>query len=221
MIGLENFTKFYRTKNGKHYLYKNLNFVFPTGRNIGLLGGNGAGKSTLMRMLGGVEMPNSGRIVSDVRVSWPVGLGGGMQGSLTARDNVKFVCRAFGKSREETREVMEYVRDFADIGDYFEMPVQTYSSGMRGKVNFGLSMAFDFDVYLSDEVSSVGDSRFNKKSKAAFAEKAGKANLIMASHSDAVLKNFCDCAAVIAHGNLTFFEQIDDAIKFYNEVYTS
>lgn len=164
MIILDNLTKSYRLNSGeRHYVFKNLSFEFPENCSIGLIGANGAGKSTLMRILGGMDIADSGKVKTDKTISWPVGLSGGFQGSLSARDNVKFVSRIYGYESESMREKVSFVEEFAEIGQYFDEPVKTFSSGMRSRVAFGLSMAFDFDYYLIDEAGAVGDAKFKKK----------------------------------------------------------
>ena len=169
MIKIENLTKSYRTSQGRHYVFKDLNVELPTGKSVALIGRNGAGKSTLLRMIGGIDRPDSGNIITDKSISWPVGLSGGFQGSLTGRENVKFVARLYAE-KHELREKIDFVEDFAELGKYFDMPIKTYSSGMRSRLGFGLSMAFHFDYYLVDEVTAVGDARFKKKCADLFGE---------------------------------------------------
>ena len=163
MIELQNLTKSYKTPAGRHYLFRDLNVVLPSGKSVGLLGKNGAGKSTLLRIIGGIDRPDAGKVITDQRISWPVGLAAGFQGSMSGRDNVKFLCRLYAKP-EEFADKIAFVEAFAEIGKYFDMPVKTYSSGMRSRLGFGTSLAFDFDYYLIDEVTSVGDAAFKKKS---------------------------------------------------------
>jgi capsular polysaccharide transport system ATP-binding protein len=196
MIELQNITKWYRTNDGRHYVFRDVSVTFPSGKSIGILGPNGAGKSTMMRLIAGTESPNGGRVVTDKTISWPVGLSGGFQGSLTGRDNVKFVCRVYGLHPEEIREKIAFVQEFAEIGEYFDMPVKTYSSGMSARVAFGLSMAFDFDYYITDEVTSVGDQSFRHKSDKLFDEKRRKANIIMVSHDPETLIRNTDIGAI-------------------------
>ena len=141
MFELKNVTKSYLTPKGRRYVFRNLSLSIPPDKNIGLIGRNGAGKSTLMRLLGGADIPDSGTIVTDQSISWPVGLSGGFQGSMTGRDNIKFVCRVYGAEGEAMREKVRYVQEFAEIGDWIDEPIKTYSSGMRSRVAFGLSMA--------------------------------------------------------------------------------
>ena len=165
MIKLDNLTKFYPLSNGdKHFVFREFTFTFPDDCSIGLIGRNGAGKSTLMRLLSGADIPNAGRVITDKKISWPVGLAGGFQASLSARDNVKFVARVYGYKGKALEEKVRYIEEFAEIGKYFDEPMNTYSSGMRSRIGFGLSMAFEFDYYLIDEAGAVGDAKFKKKS---------------------------------------------------------
>jgi len=162
MIKIENLTKSYRTPKGRHYVFKDLNVELPSGKSVALIGRNGAGKSTLLRVIGGIDRADSGHIHTDKTISWPVGLAGGFQGSLTGRENVKFVARLYARP-EELKEKVAFVEEFAELGKYFDMPIKTYSSGMKSRLGFGLSMAFKFDYYLVDEVTAVGDARFKQK----------------------------------------------------------
>jgi len=218
LIKLDNVTKFFKTKKGKKYILKNVSMIIPEGVNVGILGINGAGKSTFLRILGGIDFPNSGKVISNKTFSWPMGLAGGFQGSMTGRQNVKFVARIFGSDNKEIKEIIEFVKDFSELGDYFDMPIKTYSSGMKSRLNFGLSLAFDFDYILIDETLSVGDSRFKKKSKEALMKKIEKSNVLMVSHSMNDLKNICDVGIVLNNGNITYFDDINEAIKVYQEL---
>lgn len=161
MIKIENLTKSYRTPTGRHYVFKDLNIEIPSGKSVAFIGRNGAGKSTLLRMIGGIDRPDSGKIITNKTISWPVGLAGGFRGSLTGRENVKFVARLYAK-QEELKEKIEFVEEFAELGKYFDMPIKTYSSGMRSRLGFGLSMAFKFDYYIVDEVTAVGDASLKR-----------------------------------------------------------
>lgn len=218
MIELQNITKWYRMKVGRHYVFRDVSLTFPSGKSIGILGRNGAGKSTLVRLIAGTDAPNSGRIITNKTISWPVGVSGGFQGSLTARDNIKFVCRIYGLEPEEIREKIAFVQEFAEIGNYFDMPVNTYSSGMRSKVNFGLSMAFDFDYYITDEAIATGDQSFVHKSNKLFDLKRQTSNLIMVSHSPEKLIRNTDIGAVIVDGTITLLDDIKDASKYYSNL---
>ncbi|HRI16966.1 MAG TPA: ABC transporter ATP-binding protein [Burkholderiaceae bacterium] len=216
MIELRGLTKWYRTERGRHYVFRDLNFSFPTGANIGLIGRNGAGKTTLMRMLGGMETPNLGRIVSDVRISWPVGLASGYQNTLSARENAQFICRIHGTTRSEMRRKIEFVRDFADIGEFFDLPMKTYSSGMRSRVAFGMSMAFDFDYYLIDEVMAVGDPQFREKGTRLLAQRLKNANVILVSHRMTDIRKHCNMVVHVDRGNTVLYDDVEAGIAAYD-----
>ncbi len=216
MIELRNVTKTYPVKNGLRYVLRDVSLVIPSRANIAVLGPNGAGKSTFLRLIGGAEPADKGIILSDTEVSWPLGLTSGFQGSLTGRQNVLFVCRINGLSTGQIRSVIKQVTDFAEIGEYFEMPVYTYSSGMRARLSFGLSMAFDFDVYLIDELTSVGDAIFREKAKAAFEKIRKRASLIFVSHNMKTLRESCQSALFLRDGQADFYQDINDGIEVYN-----
>ncbi|WP_137489862.1 ABC transporter ATP-binding protein, partial [Escherichia coli] len=195
--------------------FKDLNIAFPSDKSIALLGRNGAGKSTLLRVIGGIDRPDKGTVITDKTISWPVGLSGGFQGSLTGRENVKFVARLYSKANELKNKI-EFVEEFSELGKYFDMPIKTYSSGMRSRLGFGLSMAFNFDYYLVDEITAVGDARFKEKCAKLFKAKHSEFNFIMVSHSLHSLKEFCDVAIYLGRNNMVYyFDDVDYAIKQY------
>ncbi|WP_346673431.1 ABC transporter ATP-binding protein [Escherichia coli] len=215
MIKIENLTKSYRTPTGRHYVFKDLNIEIPSGKSIAFIGRNGAGKSTLLRMIGGIDRPDSGKIITNKTISWPVGLAGGFQGSLTGRENVKFVARLYAK-QEELKEKIEFVEEFAELGKYFDMPIKTYSSGMRSRLGFGLSMAFKFDYYIVDEVTAVGDARFKEKCAQLFKERHKESSFLMVSHSLNSLKEFCDVAIVFKNSYIIgYYENVQSGIDEY------
>lgn len=215
MIRIENLTKSYRTPAGRHYVFKDLNVELPSEKSVALIGRNGAGKSTLLRVIGGIDRPDSGKISTDKTISWPVGLAGGFQGSLTGRENVKFVARLYA-TQSELRDKVAFVEEFAELGKYFDMPIKTYSSGMKSRLGFGLSMAFKFDYYLVDEVTAVGDARFKQKCADLFKARHKEASFLMVSHSLGSLKEFCDVALFIGRDNkVQYFDSVDEAIKVY------
>lgn len=218
MIELRNVSKFFVTKSGKKYILKDITFSIPSEKNIGILGRNGAGKSTIMKMLGQIEFPNSGRIVSDKTFSWVMGVAGGFQSNMTGRANVKFVCRIYGKSKKEIDSSIEFVKEFSELGDYFDMPIKTYSSGMRSRLTFGLSLAFDFDYLLIDETLSVGDARFRKKSKEALLKKIENCNVLLVSHDMKTLEDICDVGIVVDDGKMYYYDDIKEAIAEYAEI---
>ncbi|HFV1354859.1 TPA: ABC transporter ATP-binding protein, partial [Escherichia coli] len=172
-------------------------------------------KSTLLRVIGGIDRPDKGTVITDKTISWPVGLSGGFQGSLTGRENVKFVARLYSKANELKNKI-EFVEEFSELGKYFDMPIKTYSSGMRSRLGFGLSMAFNFDYYLVDEITAVGDARFKEKCAKLFKAKHSESNFIMVSHSLHSLKEFCDVAIYLGRNNMVYyFDDVDYAIKQY------
>jgi len=215
MIELRNLTKKYPTSKGVHTVFRDINVRIPQGHNLGILGRNGAGKSTLLRLIGGAELPTSGEIIRKSSVSWPIGFSGGFHGSLTGRENLRFVCRIYNA---DIKKVAEFVDEFAELGDYIDMPVNTYSSGMKAKLAFGLSMAIDFNYYLIDEVTAVGDSRFRRKSKEEFERRKDRSTLIVVSHSVTTIREHCQSAAVLHKGQLSIFEEAEDAICYYESL---
>ncbi|MGE0791122.1 MAG: ABC transporter ATP-binding protein [Sandaracinaceae bacterium] len=214
MIELKNVTKAYATHAGLHVVLDNLNVVFEDKKSIGILGVNGAGKSTLLRILGGAERPDTGEVIKTGRVSWPIGFTGGFNASLSGEENCRFAARIYGADIDQ---VVEYAREFADIGQYFRMPVRTYSSGMRARVAFGLSMAIDFDTYLVDEVTAVGDANFQRRCKEEFAARRERATVIIVSHQINTLESFADRFALLRNGRLEFYDDLQEAAKLYGE----
>ena len=215
MIQLDQVLKFYKTNGQTKVVLDHVSTIFQPGRSYGVMGVNGAGKSTLMRLIAGTELPNSGRIRRSVRVSWPLGFAGGFHPQMTGRENLKFVARAYG---ERITRVLDFVEDFSELGDYLDAPVKTYSSGMMGRLAFGLSMAIEFDCYLIDELTAVGDARFSMRCKEAFDERRKRSDLIMVSHSMETIKEYCDHGAVLVDGRLIMFESVERALETYNRM---
>lgn len=217
MIIVDDVHKRYQTTHGPgRWVLQGISFVIPANVSVGLVGRNGAGKSTLLRLIGGIDQPTKGRVERRCRVSWPMGFGGGLQGSLTGRQNAKFVCRIHGHE-DDLEEKLAYIQDFAEIGDAFDEPVKTYSSGMKSRLQFGLSLSFDFDVYISDEVTATGDAAFKKKAAAAFKKLADHASLIMVSHGESTLREFCTAGIWLDNGKAYWFDRIDDALQAYRD----
>ena len=216
MIELRNVTKRYRLSNGSHKMVlDNVSYTFNKGTSMGILGLNGAGKSTLMRIICGAEAPNSGTVRRTSRVSWPIGFAGGFHVSLTGRENMRFTCRIYGA---DIKQVTDFVEDFAELGPYMDMPIRTYSSGMKSKLAFGLSMAIGFDFYLIDEGYAVGDASFRAKSERVFQERRANATCLVVAHSTSVIRSNCDNAAILKDGHLLCFDTLDDALKTYEEM---
>jgi capsular polysaccharide transport system ATP-binding protein len=217
MIELRNVTKFYPLNQGVRHILRDVSLVIPGNTNLAVLGPNGAGKSTFLRLIGGAEAPNNGRILTDQSISWPLGIGTGFQPSLTGRQNVLFVCRINGLSYSQRRQVIDEVVEFAELGEYFDLPVKTYSSGMRARLSFGLSMAFQFDIYLVDELTSVGDAVFRAKAKKAFSDMRDRASLIFVSHNLQSLRESCQSALFLEGGNASFYPDIEEGINAYQD----
>ncbi|AGW93674.1 ABC transporter ATP-binding protein [Cupriavidus sp. DF5525] len=216
MIIIDDVHKRYRGQHGSHWVLRGVNAKIDTHARVALIGANGAGKSTLLRLIGGIDQPNSGRIIRNCRVSWPLGLTGGLQGSLSGRQNAKFVSRIHG-GVADLGNTLEFVQDFSEIGSAFDAPVKTYSSGMRSRLAFAMSLAFRFDTYLVDELTAVGDAAFKSKSRKAFESLIGHAGLIMVSHSESTLRIFCKSAIWLHDGQAHWFDNVDEALSRYRE----
>lgn len=212
MIELSNVTKTYPTRNGLNVVLDDVSFSFPSRTNVGVLGRNGAGKSTMLRLLAGIEQPDSGELRREGSVSWPIGFSGGFNGSLTGEENCRFVARIYGV---DVDQVVDFTMQFAELGEYFHMPVKTYSSGMRARLAFGMSMAIDFDTYLVDEVTAVGDWRFQERCRAEFAARSDRSSVIIVSHSLATVRAYCSEFAVLSDGKLHRFDSLDEARRLY------
>jgi capsular polysaccharide transport system ATP-binding protein len=216
MIALDSVSKSYRTRQGgRRTVLDDVSATFPDGHNFGVLGVNGAGKSTLIRLLAGSEMPDRGRIRRNGRVSFPLGYGGSFHGALSGRENVAFIARVYGAALQET---IDYVVDFAELDDYFDMPVNTYSAGMRARLAFGACLAIDFDIYLIDEVTETGDERFRRKCARAFRERMQRSDIVLVTHNDRTIRQYCDRAAVLADGELRVYDDVADALADYRRL---
>lgn len=216
MIRLDKVTKYYPSKLGKQYVFKDISFNIPSNHNIGILGANGAGKSTLFRLLAGSEFANSGRIDTELNISWPVALSSGIHPQMTGRENTRFIGRVNGVADLDQYE--ERVKDFAKLGKKYDLPVKSYSSGMKPRLAFACSIAIDFDVYLIDEVTSVGDANFRRKAKEALLDKSKKASVIMVSHEMDEIRQFCDSTILIDKGELNFFNDLETGIEAYRAI---
>lgn len=214
MIVIEDVHKRYMTDHGiGKWVLRGINMVIPPKQSVALIGHNGAGKSTLLRIIGGIDFATKGKVERHCRVSWPMG-GGGLEGTLTGRQNAKFVCRVHGH-QDELKDRLDFIQGFAELGDAFDEPVRTYSSGMRSRLQFALSLAFNFDVYISDEVTSAGDAKFRKKAADAFKGMTSQASVIMVSHDEGTLRQFCQSGIWINEGLAYWFDDLDEALKAY------
>jgi len=210
-MGLEmvNVHKTYVTRGLRKDILRGASAFFARGERVGILGRNGSGKSTLVRLLGGIEAPTKGLIKRNMTISWPIGMAAGFQHTLSGADNARFIARIYGRPIQET---VDFVEDFAELGEYMRMPMMTYSSGMRSRLALAVSLAIDFDCYLVDEALAVGDTRFGR----AFAERIERSGLILVSHSPALVRKLCTRAAVLDQGQITFYDDIDEALATYN-----
>ena len=216
MIEIKNLYKRYHKQHSiSDWVLEDINLVIPKGVSVGLVGKNGAGKSTLLRLIANMDTPDRGEIIRHTSVSWPIGLSGGLQNNMTGRQNVKFVARLYFDDPDAVQAIVDKVQDFAEIGEAFDEPIRTYSSGMRARLGFGLSLAFDFDVYISDEATAVGDKTFKEKATKAFKERVGQASLIIVSHADGILKDLCQAGIWLDEGKAHWFESIHDALDAY------
>jgi capsular polysaccharide transport system ATP-binding protein len=215
MISLQNVSKRYHTRSGEVTVLEDVNLKIRPGEKVGILGRNGAGKSTLIRLISGVENPSSGTVHRSMSVSWPLAFTGAFQSTLTGLDNLRFICRIYGRSTEDK---IDYVQDFTELGKYLYEPVRTYSSGMRARLAFALSMCIEFDCYLIDEVMAVGDARFQSKCQVELFEKRADRAMIIVSHDSNYIRDHCSHAAVLARGKIYSYEDTALAYEFYNQV---
>ncbi len=215
MIALENVTKSYGLGDQTHRVLDNISFRFPYRKSVGILGANGAGKSTLIRIIGGADRPDTGRVIRTSRLSWPMGYSGGFQGALTGRENARFVARIYGAP---FAEVERKTNEFAELGHYFDRPLLSYSSGMKSRFAMSLSYALDFEYYLVDEALETGDARLKEKFRQIFKERRQTSSVILVSHNEQTIRKNCDVATVLHQGQLHYFDDLDDAFMLYRKI---
>jgi capsular polysaccharide transport system ATP-binding protein len=216
MILLENVSKSYATRSGRKQVLTDIDFRIEKGERVGFLGRNGAGKSTLIRLISGAELPDSGTVTRDMSVSWPLAFGGAFQTALTGIDNLRFICRIYGVSTEGK---LDYVQEFAELGDYIYEPLRSYSAGMRARLAFAISMVIEFDCFLIDEVIAVGDDRFQRKCHVELFEKRSDRAMIIVSHNEHFVREHCDRIAILDQGRALTFDSVDEAYEFYRANY--
>lgn len=212
---MENVTKAYSVRGGKRRILDGVDFCIRKGERVGILGKNGAGKSTMIRILSQVEQPTSGKVIRNMSVSWPIAFSGGFQGSLTGADNIRFVCRIYGV---DYNQAMRVVEEFAELGRYLYEPVKIYSSGMRARLAFGISLAIEFDCYLIDEVIAVGDAYFQEKCRYELFGKRGDRGIILVSHDINSIQLYCDRVSVLHNSKLMHFDNLNDGYEYYNQL---
>jgi capsular polysaccharide transport system ATP-binding protein len=213
MIRMDDVSKVYRIHTGDITILDRVNLELPFGRRLGILGRNGAGKSTMIRLLSGAERQSSGEINRGMSVSWPLAFGGAFQGSLTGADNLRFICRIYGI---EWRSAIDFVAEFSELGAYLREPVKTYSSGMRARLAFAISMVVEFDCFLIDEIIAVGDTRFHEKCHTELFDKRGERSMVIVSHDAGYIREHCHRAAVLKDRQLHHFDDVEQAFEFYN-----
>jgi len=213
MIQFENLSKHFWTPGGVKKVADGINCTFPSGRSVALLGRNGAGKSTLMEMIGGSIKPTDGKITVTGSMSWPVGFAGSFHRDLTGSQNTRFIARAYGV---DTDELVAFVRHFAELGPHFHLPVRNYSSGMKSRLAFGISIGIPFDTYLVDEVTSVGDASFKRKSRVIFRERLRTSGAVVVTHSARQVRKLCDAGAVLEDGRLTYYDDVEEALHHHH-----
>ncbi|MGQ0622863.1 MAG: ABC transporter ATP-binding protein [Panacagrimonas sp.] len=215
-ISLEGVWKSYLMPDGsRHQIYSDLWLKLPPKTNVGIVGRNGAGKSTLMRLMSGADHPDRGRVRVEGRVSPPIGLTGGVSPWLSGRENAKFVCRIRGDDLALMRERLAFIHEFSELGAFFEHPIKTYSTGMRARLTFAISMAFDYDYYLMDEITSTGDEKFRRRADAAIRIKRDRASIVLVSHSMETLRLWCQVGLYVKRGTIQYFDNISHAIEAY------
>lgn len=212
MIEFRDVSKYYLTSTSRKVVLDRLTLTLPHGAKVGVLGRNGAGKSTLLSMVAGTISPNRGEIRRHASISWPLGFAGGSHADLTGAQNIRFVARIYGV---DTDALVDYVRDFAELGDFMDMPVRSYSSGMKARLAFGMSMGIHFDWYLVDEITAVGDSAFKRKSLAVFKNRLRNSGMLMVSHSASTIRGYCTSGLVLEGGQARYFEDVQEAIAVH------
>jgi ABC-type polysaccharide/polyol phosphate transport system ATPase subunit len=195
---------------------QNISLELKDGDRVGLIGANGAGKSTLLRMLAGIYTPTSGTCRVDGKIASILNIGVGMRDNVTGYENIYLGCLILGMSVEEIRQKTPLIAEFTELGDYLHLPINTYSAGMRTRLAFGIATAVDPDVLLIDEVIGAGDQNFIKKAENRIATLVRDSSImVLASHSDATIKQFCNKAIWLEKGQLMTFGPVEEVIKAY------
>ena len=214
-IRLRDVVKEYETPYGPRRVLDGISFTVTMGEKIAVLGSNGAGKSTLVKILGGVEPPTHGDVDRDLFMSWPLGFAGGLDGQMTGMDNIRFIARLYNK---DIVQMKDFVDDFAELGRHLYYPVKNYSSGMRMRLSFALTLAINFECMLIDEVIVVGDQRFHRKCFDALFVKRKHCAMILVSHDMHTIKQFCSKAVILKAGRARVFDDIEFALSIYQSL---
>jgi capsular polysaccharide transport system ATP-binding protein len=212
MISLVDVTKRYPIHGGSRVILDGINMTINKGEKVGILGRNGAGKSTTVRLLSGAERPDRGKVVRDMSISWPIAFGGGFHAFLTGYDNMRLICRIYGVRFEDK---VEFVKEFTELGAYLREPLDSYSSGMSARLAFAISMIIEFDCYLIDEVTAVGDARFHKKCNHELFEKRSDRAKVIVSHDPTFIREHCDRVSVLMDGKMHHFDTVEQGVEFH------
>jgi len=215
MIAAHNLVKIYDTRHGQHTVLDNINFKINLGDKSAVIGRNGSGKSTLIRLLSGIESPTSGKIIQNMSMSWPLAFSGGFQGSLTGIDNMKFICRVYNVDPAGKEKTLD---EFTELGKFLREEVKKYSAGMRARLAFGISLLVDFQCYLVDEITAVGDAAFQEKCRYELFVRRAHKTMIIVSHEEEVLRDNCNRFFLINDKKLYEFENADDAFDYYHSI---
>jgi capsular polysaccharide transport system ATP-binding protein len=214
MIELIDVCKCYPVRGGERTILDHISLRIKPNEKLGVFGRNGAGKSTLVRLLSGAESPSSGKITRRMSVSWPIALGDAFHNYLTGLDNLRLICRIYNV---DYRDKVDFVKEFSELGIYLREPIVSYSTGMRARLAFAISMIIEFDCYLIDEVVAVGDSRFHEKCQFELFEKRKDRGKVIVSHDVNFVKQHCEDAVVLVDGRLHHFNSVDEGLQFYQE----
>ena len=215
MIQLRKVSKFFVNGSGRTDVLRPTSLALKSGETVALLGRNGAGKSTFLRMLAGITRPSAGVVERSGSVSWPVAFSGGLHGDMSGAANIRFVARIYGR---DSASMLIYCREMSGLGDHLSKPVRTYSSGMRARLAFAMSMAVPFDFYLIDEVVSVGDASFRQKSEDVLAQRLARTGGIVVSHAPKTLRRLCQKALILENGRLVEYPSVDAALAAHQSM---
>ena len=212
-IVVRGLAKHYETAVGVRRVLDDISFSVGEGEKLAVLGRNGSGKSTLVKLLAGVEQPTHGSVERNLFMSWPLAFSGGVDGAMTGAACARFIARLYGL---DEGDVVAFVNDFAELGRQIHVPINVYSSGMRMRLMFALTLAVDFDCFLIDEVIAVGDQRFHQKCFDALFVQRAHCAMVLVSHDVGIIKQFCNRALVLKSGRGKVYEDLDFALGIYS-----
>ena len=214
MLEFENVSKSFWTGKQRKVILDRASFRVELGKSLGILAPNGTGKTTIIRMMAGLEKPDEGAVRKACRVSFPLGFMGGVISRHTARENARFIARLYGLDPDY---VEAFSRWLCGIDEYYDMPIGTYSSGMKSRFTFSLLLALEFDIYLIDEgMPSTTDVEFNRKAGSILRDRLRNSTVVIVSHRPSTIEKFCRQAAVLRNGRLHMFETLEEAKQMYD-----